>query len=330
MPAQEFTGIGSEGVIGMMFQAMEQTQRASWVSLIANEFTSTQATETYEGIGTVPMLREWLGGKQAHSFSKQSLTISNKDWESTLRVNVKDLRRDKTGFLQARIGELTQRAQAHDQKLLSTLIETGNATTNGVTYDAKALFATNHSVGSSGTTNNKISVDISALPTGDTIGSHGSTTAPSVGEAALVIQKGIKQLLGFKDDKGEPINEMMANVLVMVPVGLSDAFEAALSSVFLAQGMSNPTLTQSSPSGSRITKQIAVNARLTWTDKIAIFRTDNPIKSLITQLEVGPMFKGLAEGSDYEFTENAHLYSVEKSGNVGYGRFDQCVEVTMT
>lgn len=330
MPAQEFTTIGSKGVIGMMFQAMEQATAASWVSRIANTFVSTQATETYAGIGTVPQMREWLGGKQSNSFTKQSLTISNKDWESTIRVNVKDLRRDKTSFLQARIGELMQRAASHDQKLLSTLIETGNATTNGACYDALSLFNDSHSVGSSGTTDNKISVDISALPTGDTTGSHGSVTAPSVGEAALVIQQGIKTLLGFKDDQGEPINEAMSEVVVMVPIGLSDAFEAALSSVYLAQGMSNPTLTQSNPNGGGIKKTLAVNARLTWTDKIAIFRADAPVKSLIVQLEVEPMFKALAEGSDFEFTENAHLYSVEKAGNVGYGRFDQCVEVTMT
>lgn len=330
MPAQEFTTIGSKGVIGMMFQAMEQAQRASWVDRISNTLTSNQATETYAGIGTVPQMREWLGGKNANSFSKQSLTISNKDYESTIRVNVKDLRRDKTGFLQMRINELMARAASHDQKLLSTLIENGAGTTIATGYDGLALFSSSHSVGDSGTTDNTIDVDISALPTGDTTGSHGSTTAPSVGEAALAIQAGIKQMLGFKDDQGEPINEGMSDVVIMVPVGLSDAFEAALSSVYLAQGMSNPTLSQSNPNGGGIRKTLAVNSRLTWTDKFAVFRADAPVKALIIQREVEPMFKALAEGSDYEFTENAHLYSVEKSGNVGLGRFDQACLVTLT
>ena len=53
------------------------------------------------------------------------------------------------------------------------------------------------------------------------------------------------------------------------------------------------------------------------------------MKSLIVQVEDGEMFKAKAEGSDFEFDNNAHQYSVEKSGNVGCGRFDRCVLVTL-
>lgn len=319
MPAQEFTGIGSAGVIGMMFQAMEQARDTSWVPLIANEFTSTQATETYQGIGTVPQMREWLGGKNAKSFTAQSLTISNKDWESTIRINVKDLRRDKTGFLQARIAQLMQRAMAHDASRLSTLIDTGNATTNGACYDGLALFSDSHSVGSSGTVDNKISVDISALP----VATNGTTTDPSVGEFVHAVLEGVKTIQSFKDDSGEPINENAQSFVVMVPNGLSKVARIALTQQAIGNGEQNPLVADT------LTYKIAANPRLTWTDKFAVFRADGPMKSLIVQLEAPLVFKALAEGSDYEFNEGAHLYSVEKSGNVGYGRFDQCVEVTL-
>lgn len=328
--AQQFDVIGVKGVIGFYFQALEQYTGQSWTSRIANTFESTQDTETYGGIGNVPQLREWIGSKDAKGFTEQSVRITNKDWESTIRLKSKDRRRDKTGVVQARIGELAQRSLSHDAKLLSNIIDNGTGTTVATCYDGKALFATDHSVGSSGTINNSITVDISALPTGDVTGSHGSTTAPSVGEMALSITAGIKQLYGFKDDQGEPINEMAGEFDIMVPVGLSDVAQAALNSVYLAQGMSNPTLMQTAPNGQLVKRNLVVNPRLTWTDRFAIFRSDSPFKSLIIQLEMSPVMKALAEGSDNEFWNNEAVFSIEKSGNVGIGRFDQCCTVQLT
>ncbi len=328
--AQQFDYIGVKGVIGFYFQALEQFSGQAWTSRIANTFRSSQDTETYAGLGTAPQLREWIGGKQPKGLTEQSLRITNKDWESTLRIKNKDRRRDKTGQLIAKMGELAQRSVVHDAKLLSALINVGDGTTLATCYDGKALFADDHSVGASGTIDNNVGVDISALPTGDTTGSHGSVTAPSVGEMALSIQAGIKQILSFKDDQGEPANEFATSFDIMVPIGLSDVADAAINSVYLAQGMSNPTLATQSPSGSRIQKSIIVNPRLTWTDKFAVFRSDAPFKSLIIQLEMDPVMKALAEGSDNEFLNNEVLFSVEKSGNVGLGRFDQCALVTMT
>lgn len=330
MPATNFTQIGSKGVIGMMFTEYERAQRSSWVDKVAITVPSNQAIETYAGIGTSPGMRKWLGGKQAKSFTKQSMTLSNEMWESTIRIEKQDLDRDKTGFLQAKISEQMDAAVAHDEELLSTLIDNGAATTYGFTYDAKALFATNHSVGDSGTINNSISVDISALPLGDVTGTHGTTTAPSVGEAALVVQAGIQAIMGFKDDNARPANRNIKEVVVMVPVALMAPFEAAMSSAFFAGGMVNPTLRQANPGGSSLVKILAVNPYLTWTTKIAVFRTDAPMKPFLIQLENGPNFVPNAEGSDFEFTEHAHRYSVEKSGNIGYLRFDRAVLVTMT
>lgn len=328
--AQQYETIGTKGVIGFYFESLDQLTGQDWVSQLANRFQSTQDTETYAGLGNVPQLREWLGGKNIKGFNAASLSITNKDWESTIRFKNKDLRRDKTDQVRTRIAELAQRALSHDAKLLSAVINAGTGTTVATSYDGKALFATDHVFGASGSINNSISVDISALPTGDTTGSHGSVTAPSVGELALSIAAGIKQLYGFVDDQGEPINEFAASFGIMVPVGLSDVAEAAISSVYLAQGMSNPTLVQTAPSGAKVQKRIMVNPRLTFTDKFAIFRLDAPFKSLIVQSEMDPQMKALTAGSDHEFFNNEQLFSIEKSGNVGIGRFDQACLVTMT
>lgn len=328
--ARQYDYIGTKGVIGFFFQALEQLTGTSWTSLVANTFNSTQDVETYAGLGNVPQLREWLGGKNVKTLAEYFVQISNKDWESTIRFKNKDMRRDKTAQVQARMGDLATRALSHDAKLLSNIIVNGAGTTVATSYDGLALFSASHAVGSSGTIANSITVDISALPTGDTTGSHGSTTAPSVGEMALSIMAGIKQIFGFKDDQGEPMNELANAFVVMVPVGLSDAAQAALTSVYLAQGMSNPTLVQAAPNGQVVTKSCVVNPRLTATDTFYVFRADAFMKTLIIQLELAPLMKALAEGSDNEFWNNEHVFSVEKAGNVGIGRFDQACLVQMT
>lgn len=325
--AQQYDVIGAKGVIGYYFQNLDQLTGLAWTPKVANTFESTMDTETYGGLGMVPQLREWLGGKQLKSLIESSLKITNKDFESTLRIKNKDRRRDKTGQVNARMGQLAERALAHDAKLLSVIINNGTTTTNATAYDGLALYSASHLVGTTAL-NNNISVTIANLATGGT-GTHGTTTAPSVGEMALSIMQGIQQMYGFLDDQGEPINEMAREFIVMVPPSLSGVAQAAVNSAFFALGMNNPIQYTIAPSGMDIKVSIVINPRLTGTANFFIFRTDGFVKSLIIQLEVAPMVKTLDTGSDNEFFNNELLVSVEKSGNVGIGRFDQTVNVTM-
>ena len=215
---------------------------------------------------------------------------------------------------------MAERAAEHDEKILSALIVAGD-TSN--CYSGHPFFDTDHAVGDSGTLDNDKAVDISALPTGDTTGSHGSTTSPSVGEAALVIQAGIQALFAMKDDQGEPVNQNMQEIMVMVPTSLMAPFEGALSMQYLAQGMSNPIY------GSSIRKRLVVNPRLTWTERFAVFRTDSTVKPFIVQQEQAPVMEVVGAGSEYEFLNNARLYGVKKSGNVAYWDFTRACLVEM-
>lgn len=322
--AAQYEYIGDKEVIGLFFQAYEGKLEDSWVPAISANFPSTTAVERYAGIGNAPALREWVGGRLAKSLAEYTKTVTNKDYEATLTVLRKDLMRDKTGQLRIKIANLAERAAEHDEKLLSALIDTGDDGDIETAYDGQFFFDTDHSVGSSGTIDNDIGVDISALPTGDTTGSHGSTTAPSVGEAALSIQQAIQKMYGFKDDQGEPVNHSMKEVLIMVPAPLMAPFEAALTSQNFAQGMTNPIF------GSPIKKRLVVNPRLTWTTSFAVFRTDSAVKPLIVQTEESPVMEVIGEGSEYAFDNAAHKYGVRKSGAVAYWDFCKACYVTMT
>jgi len=299
-------------VTSLFFQAMGEVGDKSWVPLISSTFTSNSASERYAGVGNPPALVEWIGERKIKDLAEYKVDVANNDYEATLKVFLKDLRRDKTGQLEMKIRGLAERAAEHDEKILSALIQGGET---GKSYDGQDFFDTDHSVGSSGTLDNDKAIDISALPTGDTTGSHGSTTAPSVGEAALVIQAGIQALFAMKDDQGEPINQNMQEIMVMVPTSLMAPFEGALNMQYLAQGMSNPLY------GSSIRKRLVVNPRLTWTENIVVFRTDSAVKPFIVQQEQAPVMEVVGAGSEYEFLNNGRLYGVKKSGNVAYWDF---------
>jgi len=320
---QQFPTLSDRAVTGILFNELEAAASRSWTSQIANQLTSDQDAETYAGAGVVPAMREWSGGKLVKNVREHSHIITNKDWESTIELTRKDLRRDKTAQLVMKAQELANRAVEHEAKLLSTLINTANAATEGLAYDGQFFFDTDHSVGNSGTMDNDIAIDISALPLGATT-VHGTVTAPAVGEMALCIQQAIQQIYGFKDDEGEPTNTGSVSFAVMVPTWLWASASAAVRVNNLAQGFDNPLV------GSGLNVTVIANPRLTWTDSYAVFVTDGGVKPFISQIESGPMIEILGEGSDYSFFNKAHLFSVIKAGNVGFHQFTKACYVTMT
>lgn len=353
--AQQYDVIGVRGIIGYFFQALEQYDGALWADMIANVFESNQDTETYAGLGQVPQLREWVGGKQAKGFNELSVKITNKDWESTLRIKNKDRRRDKSGQIAARIGELAQRAVAHRMTLLSAIIDGGTSTaitfpSGGAAtvscYDGQPLFSASHKIGATAV-NNIVSNSIATAATylGTNVGT-GSTTNPSPAMMAYSILNAVQQLYGFTDDQKQPLNELARKFVVMVPIPYVGAANAAVRGQFLGVGYTNPLTFMEAPNMGQTEFIVVPNPRLTWTTQFAVFRADAPFKCLIEQLEMvnkassdemqggveigestgaGLVMKALAEGSDNEFWNNELVVSIEKSGMVGYGRFDQAV-----
>lgn len=311
--------LSSRAIMGMYFARLETDPGMAWIDGVANLFTSDQASETYNFLGQSPAMREWVGGRQAKGFSGQGLTIVNKHYEATIEVSKRDVRRDKTPQIQARIAEFTDRSVTHWASLLSALLIAAPST---VCYDGQFYFDTDHSEGASGTQDNDIAVDISTLAAAV----HGVVTAPSVEEFQQAILKGIAQILSFKDDRGEPMNENARRFLVVVPVSLYLVAVAAVSTLAtqaLQQNL-NPNIIAG------LTVDVQMNARLTWTDSFAVFRTDSPIKGFIRQTEQDVELKAKAEGSEFEFDNDAWQFGIDAWRGVGYGYWQRACYVTMT
>jgi len=300
-------------IIGTFYNTLKQNVGAEWIDAVSNYFTSDQASEEYAWLGQSPIMQEWIGGRNAKGFRENGLTIANKHYEATVEYLVKDLRRDKTGQVMARIQELARRTNAHWASLLSTLILNGEATT---CYDGQYFFDTDHAEGDSGTQSNDLSIDISDFA----VATAGTTTAPSVAEMQFAIATCIAAIVGFKDDQGQPMNEDANSFVVMVPtVFMNVAMQAVATPVQVAETQS---ALQALKSVFKI--RVVVNPRLTWTTKLCVFRDDSYIKSFIRQEEMGVSLKVKGAGSEYEFDNDAHQYGVDTWRNVGYGYWQNC------
>jgi phage major head subunit gpT-like protein len=303
------TGLTSRAVIGRFYRRLEEYAQSAWWTRLAMHFASNQESETYRWLGMVPQVREWVGGRKVRPLRSQGLTIVNKTWEATIRVDADEQRRDKTGQIMVRINELARRVATHPNKLLTTLMINGESTAG---YDGQYFFDTDHSEGDSGTQSNDIAHEAS------------TPAAPTDEEMYEAIVQGIAQIMAFKDDQGEPLNEAAREFLVMVPMSFLSATLIALASETV-QASSNPLA-----AGEPFRVTWVANPRLTWTDRFAIFRSDGSTRPFIFQEELPVQIQVLAEGSELEVNENQHQYGVKAIHEAGYGYWQDACLVTFT
>jgi hypothetical protein len=304
----------SRAVIGQFYLALENDTGASWVGDVSPApFSSDQESETYAWLGQTPKLREWIGGRQAQGLMEQGFTIRNKKYESTLELPVDWMRRDKTGQILMRINEQAEAANDHWAELLSTLIEAGEAS---ACYDGQYFFDTDHAEEDSGSQSNDLTYDVS------------TTTAPTTVEMSGAILAATQGLLGLKDGKGRYLNANARAFTVMVPLSFMGAAAAALGSTVIADTVSrtNTLITLGALGGFQY--RLAINPRLSWTTKFALFRTGG--KALVRQEELAVQMAAQAEGSPAEFERDVHQYGIKTNRNVGYGYWQHAALTTLT
>lgn len=311
MLPQQMEKLTTRGVRGLVLARLD-TGPAGWIGKVAMKVSSDQAVESYAWLGNAPTMREFIGGRTPKELAELSFTISNKDYESSIRIQSKDMRRDKLGMIQVRVNQLADRANDHPAKLLSALLLNG---ASALCYDGQYFFDTDHSEGSSGTQSNSISVDVT------------TPASPSSDEMGDAIMAAIGKMYTFKDDVGEPMNQSAVAFTVMVPATLMGPALKAVSAL-LGSGGASATL----PSLEKyFTIDVVVNPRLTWTDKFVVLRTDEAAKPFILQEEsAGADVVALGDGSEYEQLNKEQLFGIDWVGNVGYGYWQFAVLVTLT
>ena len=311
MRPSQFDYITDSSVIAMMLTAID-VGGTGWVDQLAMRVDSDDGSEDYGWLGNVPGLHEFIGGRRVEELKEYSFKIDNKDFESSIRVQRKDMRRDKMGMIERRVAQFGERVLGHPAKLLSTLIVNGESQ---VCYDGQYFFDTDHKDRDETAQSNDISKAIAA------------PTAPTSADMTDGILAAIQAMYGFTDDQGEPTNQSAMQFLVMVPVTMMRAALEAVTALLASGGGTNllPALK------GKLDITVQVNPRLTsWTAKFAVFRTDGQVKPFVLQQEYDAEPWALGPDSEHCTKTGECMYGVDWGGNVGYGDWRGAVLVTFT
>ena len=305
----------SRDIIPLVVKALD-TPPAPWFDALANKVTSDKDSEVYTWLGSAPRMHAWKGGRKPATLNQNEFRVPNLEFESSLEIPTRWLKRDHTGQIRMKIGEMGEAAADHKFELLSATIDAAGAT---VCYDNQFYFDTDHQEGESPVQSNITPVNI------------GTATAPTAAEMETAILSAIEAMYGIVDDKGRKTNGSAKSFAVMVPLGHMRALATALKAdVLLEGGQARSSNMRAVGSLMGLTIEGIVNPRLTWTDKFAVFRTDAAVKPFVWQVEEEPVTSVLAEGSDEEVKNKRWLFAIDASYNTGLNQWRGAQQVQFT
>jgi len=311
--------LDNKNLIGIWDQMYEPALNGVWATGISTPVNSSMETESYGWLGAAPSMEPMNGDdSNEEQLGKYAYFLRNIEYAKTLKIAEKDLRRDKLGQIEMRIGEMAEKAAEHWNLLVSKAISA-----NGNGYDGAAFFSTAHPESGSNQSNALDSGQIAAL---DVV----TPTAPTPLEAAQALNSVIGAFYTLVDDKGDPINGQAKKFKVMVgTTSLYSPFAQATSLLTFAQGAQNPVLGLKENNGVEIS--VELNPRLSAiTNKFFVFRTDGRVRSFILQNEVD-VTPAVSDRQNDEFIKfRRFLFSIYASRAVGYLRWQSAMQATLS
>ncbi|MHB0874565.1 MAG: Mu-like prophage major head subunit gpT family protein [Anaerolineae bacterium] len=266
-------------------QSFEAAENAEEWRRLAMEIPSTTLTETYEWLGTVPIMTEWVDERKVGDLKANSFSLTNKHFEATVAVDRNILEDDRLGMIRPRVMQLGEEAARYPRSLVTDAIVAG---TSSLGYDGKALFANDHRT------------------------TGGDNLLGGAGVTVANLQTDITQTWGvmreFTDDRGRVMN--VAPDLVVVPAELEFPMKTALQAAVIS-------------STDNIYKGLAdimVCPELTDATDWYAFCTKRSMRALIYQNRKAPEFVSLDSPDDYaNFMRRQLVYGVDARCVVGVG-----------
>lgn len=316
--AGTYAVLDNENLIPLFDKHYEAALGANFSANIGMALGSDSETETYGWLGAAPSLDELKSEAITEEGLKQfTYSLRNKEYAKALKFKEKDMRRDKIGQIENRIGEFAEKAAEHWDSLVATLI-----TDNGTAYDGASFFSTAHAESGSSQVNALTSSHVSGL-------NVATATAPTASEVAGFLPEVIAKFHLLTDDKGDPINGNARSFKIMCGTApIWSAFLAALGVQNLTSGATNQVM---SVKAIGYTFDLVLTPRLSSvTDKFYIFRTDSRVKPFILQEEVPITPEILGRESDEYKKFRRFVYSIYTSRAAGYGRWQSAMSATLS
>lgn len=298
------------------FQGLGQSISGSWAARVGTMIASDSETENYDWLGTTPQLQQWDGEAVAKQLKTYSYTLTNQEFEATLGIRKSDIRRDKTGQIRRRIGDLGVKAGDHWNKLAATVLGDGESTT---CYDGQFFFDTDHAESGSNQTNDLTATEVPSA-------NAASTTVLTATEAAGIIFESVAHMMTLKDDQGDPINGNARNwVFVVGTAGLWKGLSQAIGLDSLTSGATNPVRGLQSE-GFNVSAILEPRLSAKTTKVYALNVDAGNVGPLILQDEVGVT----VEEEDPGITSKNINVMASATRNVGYGLWQKAAVITIS
>ncbi|MFN3652219.1 MAG: Mu-like prophage major head subunit gpT family protein [Armatimonadota bacterium] len=208
---------------------------------------------TLDWLGAAPQMRRWVDEKRAQGLNKNSWKVKVENFEASIEVDLNAFNDARMNPYELRIREMSRNAARLPYNLISDLIKAGLA---AKCYDGQYFYDTDHEEGDSGAQSNKL---------------VGTGTSQAAIETDFYAAKAA--LMGFKDDKGEPLAPFDFRPVVWLPnnATLIQRF-ATLAGAQMVSQTSNILAGKF---------DIVVDPRLTDPNDWGMFRTDTLLKPFI-------------------------------------------------
>lgn len=273
-----------------IFNQAVSAYQPKWPS-IAMRVPSNTSVETYAWMGAFPKMREWIGERNWKNLETFAMSITNKDYESTVGVKRSTIEDDQYGVFSPIIASQGAAAAALWDDLVFDLLNNGFAASSK-SYDGKVFFATDHASGS-----NKDSGAGSAL----------SSTSYA---------NAIKLIKSQKDSEGKPLFNGSERLTLVVGPALEQTARLLLNADFIsvASGSTQNNVWKGSA-------ELIVSPKITSATAWFILVDFMGLKPLIAQIRKEPEFVQMTDPqtSDHVFKKNEFLYGTYARGNAGYG-----------
>lgn len=320
-PVGQYSILDNNNLIGIFDRLYEQEVAGDWAPMVGNLLTSDKASETYGWLGAAPSLEELKGDMTEEQFAQYSYTLRNVEYAKAIKILERDMRRDKVGQIEMRLGDLSRKAQDHWKLLASNLMING-ATSGFNSYDGVTFYNAAHLESGTAQKNLLTNSDVGALDVA-------TATAPTATEAQAIVTGLIGKFYEMTDNKGDPINGEARSFVVVV--GTADLWAPFNEAIYgrLASGSENRVQALSGQAGITIT--LVLNPRLkALTTNVFMFRTDSPVKAFVFQEEV-PLEPLVSNKQNDEYIKyRRFIFALYTSRAAGYLRWQSALKATLS
>lgn len=122
---------------------------------LAYRTNTTRDEEMYKFLTGVPQMEEWKNDRIMSGLMAQSMKVSNKPYQATLKLKNRDIINDNLGLIGPAVEDMRSDARNHPAALVADFLKAAFTTQLG--FDGDVFFATTHATGS-----NKVAAAFSA------------------------------------------------------------------------------------------------------------------------------------------------------------------------